>query len=69
MKHFVFPLCPQIKGEGEQRRFEEGNARYLQNKAKRVTNQESQQWRTTANYSLRLNNKENVTTETLHSVL
>eukprot|EP00066_Takifugu_rubripes_P011432 XP_011600698.1 PREDICTED: cytosolic acyl coenzyme A thioester hydrolase isoform X1 [Takifugu rubripes] len=33
----------KIKGKEEQRRFEEGNARYLQSKAKRASNQESQQ--------------------------
>lgn len=44
MKHLVFfPCCPQIKGEEEQRRFDEGSGRYLQNKAKRVTDQEGQQ--------------------------
>lgn len=37
------PACPQIKGEEEQRRFDEGNGRYLQNKAKRVANPEGQQ--------------------------
>ncbi|XP_024915435.1 cytosolic acyl coenzyme A thioester hydrolase isoform X2 [Cynoglossus semilaevis] len=32
----------KVEGEGEQRRFEEGKARYLQNKAKRVTTKEQQ---------------------------
>ncbi len=33
----------QIDGEEEQRRFEEGKARYLQNKAKRLADKERQQ--------------------------
>lgn len=37
-----FGLVLQVEGEGEQRRFEEGKARYLQNKAKRVTTKEQQ---------------------------
>lgn len=34
----------QINGEEEQRRFEEGQARYLQNKAKRLAAKQGQQW-------------------------
>lgn len=34
---------PQVEGEEEQKRFEEGNARYLQRKAKRLADKESQQ--------------------------
>ncbi|XP_067384039.1 cytosolic acyl coenzyme A thioester hydrolase isoform X4 [Channa argus] len=38
------PVPPlKIEGEEEQRRFEEGKARYLQNKAKRLTDKERQQ--------------------------
>ncbi|XP_074498733.1 cytosolic acyl coenzyme A thioester hydrolase isoform X2 [Sebastes fasciatus] len=38
------PVPPlKIDGEEEQRRFEEGNARYLQNKAKRLSEKERQQ--------------------------
>lgn len=40
-----FLLVSQIDGEEEQRRFEEGKARYLQNKAKRLADKERQQWR------------------------
>lgn len=41
-KSFVF--FPQIDGEEEQRRFEEGKARYLQNKAKRLADKERRHW-------------------------
>lgn len=34
----------QINGEEEQRRFDEGKTRYLQNKAKRLAAKEAQQW-------------------------
>lgn len=37
--HFLF----QINGEDEQRRFDEGKTRYLQNKAKRLAAKEGQQ--------------------------
>lgn len=41
---FVFFHFSQIEGEEELRRFEEGKARYLQNKAKRLADKERQQW-------------------------
>lgn len=40
-----FLLVSQIEGEEEQRCFEEGKARYLQNKSKRLAEKERQQWR------------------------
>lgn len=40
-KMFSF-LFPQFEGEEEQRRAEEGEARYLQRKAKRVAERERQ---------------------------
>lgn len=40
----LFFCLLQINGEEEQRRFEEGNARYLHNKAKRLA-EKQQQWR------------------------
>jgi hypothetical protein len=36
-------LFPQLEGDGEQRRFEDGKMRYLQNKAKRLADKERQQ--------------------------
>lgn len=41
-KAISFCFCPQIEGEEEQRRFEEGKTRYLQNKAKRLAEKERQ---------------------------
>lgn len=36
-------LFPQLEGDEEQRRFEDGKMRYLQNKAKRLADKERQQ--------------------------
>lgn len=42
---FLFSCFLQYDGEEEQRRFEEGKARYLHNKAKRLADKERQMWR------------------------
>lgn len=36
-------FCLQIEGDDEQKRFEEGKSRYLQNKARRLAEKERQQ--------------------------
>lgn len=52
-KEIFLSLFFQINGEEEQRRFDEGKTRYLQNKAKRLAAKEGHQWRAAASSMLK----------------